>query len=353
MIMKQLKQAVEQAMADGLIRGAVVMFGTERETLIAEAFGLADHETGRAMALESIFDMASVTKAACVGTLLARAVDAGKIDLDSPYDAYIPGYRGRSRWVAAVRDLATHCSGLEPERPYDAAMLRGPAALMDAMLDLTLVRPPREEYLYCCANYILLGMALEAVNGESLERQAEREIFAPLGMSRSSWGFPRPEVLADVVHPRLVTTHGRPPEAIVPPEIAALDRNDDLPSDETARWALPRRIGNAGLFSCAEDLAKFARFMLKKPFGPAGCAAIYENHAPAGLHPRSVGWDMEPTGVFSPEAIHHTGWSGQSFWIDPKEAVFGMVLTNRCGDHALGKATRLAIMRTAREEIGR
>jgi CubicO group peptidase (beta-lactamase class C family) len=352
-MMKQLKQTVERAMADGLIRGAVVMFGTRRETWVAEAFGLADHQTGRAMARDSVFDMASVTKAVCVGTLLARAADSRKIDLDAPFVAYIPGYRGRPRRIVTVRDLATHYSGLGPERPYDAAMMRGSAALMDAMLDLTPTRPPQEEYLYCCANYILLGMVLEAVNGESLEVQAEREIFAPLGMSRSSWGFPRREVLADMVHPRLVTTHGRPPEAVVPPEIAALDRSDDLPSDETARWALPRRIGNAGLFSCADDLAKFARFLLKKPFGEAGCAAVFGDHAPAGKHPRSVGWDREPTGVFSPETLHHTGWSGQSLWIDPAESVFGMVLTNRCGDHARGKALRLEIMRMAREEIGR
>ena len=352
-MMKHLNPTVERAIAEKAVRGAVVMFGTVRETLISEAFGLADHETGRAMARDCVFDMASVTKAVCVGTLLARAADAGAIDLDAPYTAYLPGYRGRSVWTATVRDLATHYSGIDPTRPYDPAMMRGSSALMDAMLDLTLVTPPRTEYNYVCANYILLGMILEAVNGEGLEIQAERAIFAPLGMSRSSWGSPRPEVRADVVHPRLVTTHGRPPAEIVPPEIAALDRSDDLPSDETARWALPRRIGNAGLFSCAEDLAKFARFLLEKPFGEAGCAAIYGNHAPAGMHPRSVGWDMEPTGVFSPEAIHHTGWSGQSLWIDPEEQVFGMVLTNRCGDHAQGKSLRLAIMRAAREEIGR
>jgi len=344
---------VDQSIREGLIRGAVVLFGTPDEISFAGAYGLADHLTGRVMTPESVFDMASVTKAVGIGTLLARTMERGQVDMAAPFHAYLPGFRGKLECPVTVRDLATHYSGLDPERTYDRAMAFGPERLMDAMLDLRGVTPPGTGYLYCCANYILLGMILEVVNGEGLEVQAEREIFVPAGMARSSWGMPKKEVRCDMVHPRLATTHGRTPEELVPPEIGALDCSDDLPSDETARWALPRRIGNAGIFSCASDLAGFARFLLKRPFTDRGWRELASNHAPEGMHPRSSGWDMEPTGVFSPPALHHTGWSGQSLWIDPEEQVFGMVLTNRCDDHGAGKARRLEIIRAAREECGR
>ena len=344
---------VEKYIQEKAIRGAVLYFGTPTETLFAEAFGVADHRAGRAMTLDCVFDMASVTKALCVATLLARAVELGKILPDAPFADYLPGYRGKSAYSATVCDLATHYSGLDPDRPYDALMFQGPEKLYDAFRELRVIRRPRAEYCYTCGNYILLGMILEHVYGAPLEEIARREIFAPLGMECSSWGLPKEEVLPDVVHAFLTTNHSRVPAAFFPPDLRILAERDDLPSDETAKTVLPHRIGNAGLFSCAEDLAKFARFMLRKPFPERVWRILAENLAPEGMRERSAGWDMEPTGVFSSHAIHHTGWSGQSLWIDPAEQVFGLVLTNRCGEHENGKACRLDLIRAVREEIGK
>ena len=74
------------------------------------------------------------------------------------------------------------------------------------------------------------------------------------------------------------------------------------------------------------------------------------NSAPAGLHPRSCGWDLEPTHVFSDSAIHHTGWSGQSFWIDFERPLFALVLTNRSEEYARAKSGRLELIRAALNE---
>ncbi len=351
--MGKTAQLVENFVQEGLIRGAVILFGTPSETLFSGAFGTADHLTGKPMTLNSVFDLASITKAVCISTLLALAVERRKISLDVPYTEYLPGYRGKSLYIATVRDLATHYSGLDATRPYDSEMFSGPAALLDAMLDLRIVRLPRTEYCYTCANYILLGLILEAVSGKRLDELARQEIFTPLGMNRSSWGIPKTEVLPDMVHMYLTTNHAKIPPEHFPPELRGYAERDDLPSDETAKASVPRCVGNAGLFADAGDLAKFARFMLRKPFQESVWQEAAGNLAPAGMHPRSAGWDMEPTGVFSASTIHHTGWSGQSLWIDPEAQLFGMVLTNRCGDHGKGKACRLELIRAVREEFGK
>lgn len=351
--MRIVANLAEKYMQDALIRGAVIYFGTPSETLFEEAYGLADHLTGRAMTVDSVFDMASITKAVGIATLLALAVESGRIRLDVPFAEYLPGYRGKSACPATVRDLATHYSGLDPTRPYDQWMFQGPEALLDAMLDLRVIKPPRSEYCYTCANYILLGMILEHVYGAPLEVLGQRNIFAPLGMNRTSWGIPREEVLPEVVHMYLQTNHCRIGAEYFPPGLRELAAQDALPSDETAKAILPKRIGNAGIFSCAGDLAKFARFMLRKPFQESVWQELAGNLAPAGKRPRSAGWDLEPTGVFGNETLHHTGWSGQSLWIDPAGQVFGMVLTNRCGDHEMGKSIRLDLIRAVREEMNR
>ena len=343
---------LEQQLARELIYGCVVMAGTPERELFFHAAGTADRKTGVPMTREALFDMASITKAVCTATLLAHLHAGGRIDYDAPFTAYLPEFRGKAAAIPTLRLLATHCSGIGNARPcYDPAMLLGSEALMAAMYDIPVPVVPGSEYVYSCANYILLGLVIEKVTGQALEKLAQEEIFDPCGMVHSSWGMPRPEFRDRTVHEYLPRGPIVPGEAAVPPEVWKLHLADELPSDPTARWALPRRIGNAGLFSCADDLACFARRLLKRPFPEKTMKELCRNSAPAGLHPRSCGWDMEPTGVFSDSAIHHTGWSGQSLWIDFEQELFALVLTNRSEEYAQAKSGRLELIRAVLNEI--
>ena len=342
---------LEEQLAQGLIYGCVVMIGTPEEELFFRAAGTADRKSGDPMTRDALFDMASVTKAVCTATLLAHLHAGGRIDYDAPLTAYLPEFRGEAVRIPTLRRLAAHCSGIGNARPhYDPAMLLGSGALMAALLHIPVPTAPGTEYVYSCANYILLGLVIEKVTGERLENLAQDEIFDPCGMVHSSWGMPKPEFRARTVHEYLPRGPIVPGESAVPPEIWQLHLADELPSDPTARWALPHRIGNAGLFSCADDLACFARWLLKRPFPEKTMRELCRNSSPAGLHPRSCGWDLEPTCVFSDSAIHHTGWSGQSFWIDFERELFALVLTNRSGEYARAKSGRLELIRAAMNE---
>ena len=327
----------------GLIRGCLVLVGTPEKELFFHAEGWADLNKGNPLSRAALFDMASVTKAVGIGTLLAMLHQEGKLDYQAPFTEYLPDFRTPLDNAPSVVQLATHCSGICTDRSYDREVVNGSARLLDAMNDLRFPEPPGSSYRYFCANYILLGMIVENLAGEPLEMLADQKIFGPLGMTSSSWGIPLPACREKLVHAGLVGTHGEAPESAVPPEIWRLHQTDLLPSDETARWALPRRIGNAGLFSTADDLAAFARWMLNRPFPEETWKWLAGNHAPAGLHRRSAGWDMESAPPFSEQTIFHTGWSGQTLWIDPARQLFAMVLTNRRDWYAEEQAGRPGI----------
>ncbi|MBL8991927.1 MAG: serine hydrolase, partial [Spirochaetia bacterium] len=115
-------------------------------------------------------------------------------------------------------------------------------------------------------------------------------------------------------------------------------------SDQIARSA-ERPIGNAGLFSTASDLARFAAaFLRSDEVFPLEAIRLMrtKGHADAG-HPRSFGWDLDPGLIpvgFSPETFFHTGWTGQSFYIDPAKDRFAIILSNRHGDHEGSKRWR-------------
>ena len=327
--MKDFYRLLEKQMDDALIRGALVLVGTPEKELFFHVSGTADHKNGKPLSRTSLFDMASITKAVCTGTLLAQLHQAGSLDYQAAFTKYLPEFRTVLSRVPTVVQLATHCSGISLVRSYDEAVSGGSASLMDAMNDLQFTEAPGSSYHYFCANYILLGMIVEKITGMPLEKLAEQQIFSPLGMKSGAWGIPKAEYRRELVHAYLKGTHGEAPENAVPPEIWALHQADLLPSDETARWALPRRIGNAGLFAAADDLAAFSRWMLSKPFEENTWQWIAGNQAPEGMHRRSAGWDMETTFPFSARTICHTGWSGQTLWIDPEQQIFAMVLTNR------------------------
>ena len=97
------------------------------------------------------------------------------------------------------------------------------------------------------------------------------------------------------------------------------------------------------MFSTAQDLATFCRWLLRRADGMLPDATLHElftNCAPTGMRGRSIGFDMEPQPGFSPESIMHTGWSGQTLVIDPTQGVFSLVLTNRGPDWELAKKAR-------------
>ena len=313
-------------MEQGLIDGAVVLAGGLEHDLFAAACGCADKRNGIPMTMDTIFDLASVTKPVGTNSVLLAALTDGLLELDRPFTDYLPGFTGKMSEPVTVRALALHISGVNIAYCDTGT----PEEMHRKILDVEFLKNPYREYQYTCTNYILIGFLLEKLYGRPLAEIASDRVFRPLGMTETNWTAP--------VEGGLKRT------------IRTVNAEPGIISDPGARHYAPRPFGNAGLFSTAGDLAKFARMMLRND-GTIFPRKILDLcftdlNPPEVKHPHSVGWDMMPDMIpagLSPRTVFHNGWTGQTLWLDPGTERFVIVLTNRMKEWARAKFGRKAI----------
>lgn len=322
-------------LSNGLWTGAVVMSGTPEQVLFRQAWGWMDRERTRPMREDAVFDLASVTKAVGATTAIALCIDRGWIDPDAAFTNYLPAYAGTLKGPVTVRDLARHLSGFDNSKPYDQE-----GQVVERVLRHSPVRRAGERYEYACCNYILLGLIAELASGRSLDALCGDEVFGPLGMRDTRWApLPDPDP-ARVVRQAVTGTIG-------------------VASDPPAQHA-GRPLGNAGLFSTAADLSAFCRMLLAG--GVCGEKRILSEKAlrllaerPDGRSPVAFGWRADP--AFNPpslsaSALSHTGWAGNSLWIDLAKRRYVVVLTNRLGDHERAAKARIELAERVLRETG-
>ena len=320
---------------NGLWTGAVVMSGTPERVLFKQAWGWMDKERTRPMREDALFDLASVTKAVGAATAVVLCADRGWVDPDAAFTNYLPAYAGSLKGPVTVRDLARHLSGFDNSKPYDQS-----GQVVERVLRHSPVRPAGERYEYACCNYILLGLIAERASCKSLDALCRDEVFGPLGMRDTRWApLPDPDP-ARVVRQAATGTFG-------------------VASDPPAQHA-GRPLGNAGLFSTAADLSAFCRMLLAG--GVCGGKRILSERAlrllaerPDARSPVAFGWRADP--AFNPPslsatALSHTGWAGNSVWIDPVRQRYVVVLTNRSGDHEKASTARIEMAERVLRETG-
>lgn len=322
-------------LSNGLWTGAVVVSGTGDRVLFRRAWGWMDKERTRPMREDALFDLASVTKPVGTATAVALCVDRGWIDPDAAFTNYLPAFAGALTGPVTVRDLARHLSGFDNRKPYDRS-----GQVVERVLRQSPVRSAGERYEYACCNYILLGLIAEHLSGKSLDAFCRDEIFAPLGMRDTCWApLPAPDA-ARVVRQAATGTLG-------------------VASDPPAQHA-GHPLGNAGLFSTAADLSAFCRMVLAD--GVCGQRRILSERAlrllaerPDGRSPVAFGWRADP--VFNPpslsaSALSHTGWAGNTVWIDRAKRRYVVMLTNRLGDHEQAEKARIELAERVLRESG-
>lgn len=340
--MKQLHECVR----DGIICGAAILAGDGREERFSLAFGQAGPEPDAPpMTLDTIIDIASVTKAVVTVTALLICRDRGLLELDAPFTRYLAAYRPKLAQPPTVRQLANHTSGFTQAaagpRIYEAET--GPETLRN-VCQYPPAFAPGAHFQYACWNYLLLGLIIEQLTGESLIDFARRELFAPLGMRDTSLGRP---VTAE--RARLATTFARGPGELSDLQAFRIYRDGGA-------------AGNAGAFSTARDLAKFCRCLLaggscedgRRLFSPAGFRELFARPEEGFDTVRSLGWirrDANCPPAASGCQLYHSGWSGQTVFIDFDRQCYVVVLTPRHGDYERAKAARFAAVNEILETI--
>jgi CubicO group peptidase (beta-lactamase class C family) len=312
---------------------------TQRDRIIAmKTFGHFTHEPNSPpVCPNTLFDLASLTKVVATTTMAMILYERGLLDLDAPVSAIVPEFltdqaRDSRRPDVTMRMLLAHSSGLPAyEKLFLKAQTRN--ELLHAVFTMPLAADPATRAEYSDIGFILLGVALERVADEPLDGFCQREIFAPLAMTSTT--FNPPAELRVKIPPTAEDRTFR--HKIIQGEV----------QDENA-FVLGGVAAHAGLFSTARDLALFAHAMLNggQPILRPETIALFTRReaAPTGTS-RALGWDTPSTPSqsgkkFSPGSFGHLGYTGTSLWIDPVQRVSITLLTNRTWPDCLNQAIK-------------
>jgi SSS family transporter len=356
--------AVNQAIVAKKLPGAVVLIGHDGRTVFEQAYGdRALEPQVEPMTVDTIFDMASLTKCLATATAVMQLYEEKKLGLDDPVVKYLPEFGANGKQSVTVRELLTHYSGL----PEDVSLkdewgLAAPdkAEGVRRAMNASLYGPPGVTFKYSDINFITLGILVEKISGERLEVYAQEHIFGPLGMTHTRY-LPGKD-WASQIAPTQYDDQG------------TKETNPDF--DKMLRGTVhdpsTRRMGgvagHAGVFSTAGDVALFAQALLdrlagrpskfplqqatlklmtqpEQPSTAASGATIFatDGKTVAGVAARGFGWDINsafsrPRGeVFPIGSFGHTGFTGTSVWMDPGSDTFVVILANAV--HPRGRAT--------------
>jgi uncharacterized protein YbbC (DUF1343 family)/CubicO group peptidase (beta-lactamase class C family) len=325
---------IEQAISEKKIPGAVLVVGHDGHVIYRKAYGSRAFEPRREnMTLDTIFDVASLTKVIVTTTAVMQLVEQGKIRLNDPVAKYLPDFAQNGKQDITVRQLLIHFSGLASDLDKTAIWEGKDTGYRLAFAE-TPVDPPGSKFTYSDINFIVLGALVEQVSGETLDDYAGRHIFVPLKM----------------IHTRFL-----PPVAwrskIAPTQY---DENEHMlrgvVHDPTAR-KMGGVAGHAGVFSTGDDLAKFAQALLNggsEILSPLSVEKMTSPEQPPSAPVlRGFGWDIDSRyssnrGDYLPVGGYgHTGFTGTSMWIDPTTHSFIILLTNAV--HPRGQGSAIAL----------
>ena len=319
-----IDRVVERGVTAGGFPGASVVVGRKGYAVWSRGIGTLDWQVGSARVdpMETVYDLASLTKVVATTTAIMILYDEGKVALDAPIARYLPAFSGEggARNAVTVAHLLTHRAGL----PAGLELWRrfsNPQEARAAVLAAPLKNAPGAAYEYSDLGPMLLAFLVESVTGTSFDEFATERIFRPLGMTRT--GFrPSMRELSRIAPTEVSPPRGYPLRGEV--------------HDENA-YRLGGVAGHAGLFSTAADLSVFAQMLLQG--GVYEGARIVSDSAVTRFTARTagrraLGWDT-CAGVggcgqyLSSRAYGHTGYTGTSLWIDPDHDMFVILLSNR------------------------
>jgi CubicO group peptidase (beta-lactamase class C family) len=316
------KEVLVRAVAARACPAAVIEVGNTRQALWHEAFGrLTFAPDAPPASVDTIFDLASLTKVLSTTPLIMRLVERGALGLDDRVARHSPVWRGGDRETVTIRDLLSHSSGLPGHRPFYRDH-RGRDAFERAIAATPLEYDPRTKSTYSDLGFMMLGFILEDVAPLSLQFDTLR---AHMGHIQELQFHPPAQW-----RKRTAPTQQKP-------ERGGLVVGD---VDDDNAWALGGAAAHSGLFGTAAAVGACARHLLQVLADRTGAFrrdTLEEFIRRRGDIPgssRALGWDtMLPTSScgrrMSPRAFGHTGFTGTSLWIDPDRDAYVVLLTNR------------------------
>lgn len=314
---------VQEGLAQGKMPGCVVMIGRREGIVFHKAFGFRQTTPQQIpMTVDTVFDLASLTKPIATATSVMILVQQGKIDIHATVASYLPEFAANGKDQVTVRHLLTHTGGLIADNSIND-YTGTPEESFAKIYNLKPTAEPGTEFIYSDVGFLVLAQVVKAVSGKDVHQFSQEAIFQPLGMAETGY------LPADALKARAAVTEQRD------------GRWMQGEVHDPRAYALEGVAGHAGLFSTADDLARYAVMMLNQ--GQLGTVRILDPDTftlmttaveiPRGR--RALGWDVR-TGyssnrgdLMSSKAFGHGGFTGTGIWIDPEQNLFVIFLSNR------------------------
>lgn len=313
---------METAIRAGKLPGAVVAVGTSDGLRYLRAFGQRALDPPEPMTEDTLFDLASLTKPLATAASVHLLVERGLVSLDAPAARYLPAFGAKGKRRVTVRQLLLHTSGLDRVNPL-RDFAGGAEAGLARILGRKLAHLPGQRFEYSDLGYIVLGALVERVAGQPLDVFSEAAFYRPLAMADTKF---------------------RPP-ATDRARCAPTEERDDQPIrgvvDDPRCYRLGGVAGNAGLFSTARDVSRFAQMMLRggevdgQRVLQAQSVERWTKPQTAAQAQRTPGWDAQSDYAkgrglnMSRKTYGHGGYTGTSLWLDPERDLFVLLLSNR------------------------
>lgn len=352
---------VRDAIRKKAFPGAEVIAIKDGEIKYHKAFGNFEYDPrSLPVTLNSVYDLASVTKISATTVAVMKLYEQGKLDLNKTLGDYLPVARGTDKEGLTIRDVLLHQAGLNPfisfyretiddkgtpkDSLYSNTLKPGftiPVAqgvyLRDDWNDSMIVRimksplGPKGKYVYSDNDFILLGKIVETISGMKLDQYVQKTFYTPLGMTTTGFNPWR----------RLGV------ERVVPTEEEKHFRRQQLRGyvhDEGAAM-FGGVSGHAGLFSNAYDLSLLYQMLLNggelngERYLKPETIQLFTAYG-SDISRRGLGFDKPekdngtrkdpyPSELASPDTYGHTGFTGTAVWVDPQTNLIYIFLSNR------------------------
>lgn len=334
--LQQIDHIVNQAIAKGDCPGAVVVVGRHGRVVYRKSFGYRALQPARTpMTIDTVFDLASLTKVVATATSVLILAERGLIRLGDRVARYIPEFARNGKESVTIEQLLTHRAGFIADNDI-ADYQRGPAEALERIYSLSPIYEPGSKFVYSDVGYIVLGELVRRVSGQRLDVFAHQYIFHPLGMHDTTF-TPDP-----ILRERTAPTEQREGRWM----------NGEV--HDPRAFLLGGVAGHAGLFSTADDLSIYCQMILNgghyrgvRILSPLGVKRMTSSVNLPAHEARGLGWDINTAysanrGDFFPiGSFGHTGFTGTSLWIDPQSNCYVIFLSNRVHPDGKGDVSSL------------
>jgi len=329
--MSRVHTLMQKALADNVFPGAVLLVSRENALVFHQAYGVTDLDTRRGVTLETVFDLASLTKPLATTLALMMLIQQNRLGLEQPLGAVLPAFDEDEKSAIKINQLLYHTSGLPDYKPYYKHLERLPfgqrkAALHKMLVNEPLIHPIGNRVLYSDIGFMILAWLIEHIGNQRFDRIVSEKIYEPLGLDNLFFGGQIDRQSRNV----FAATEQCPwRKRLLVGEV----------HDENA-FVVGGVQGHAGLFGTAAAVHKLLFELLSAYHGDPSRKLFHTDliHLFVRRLPgtdRALGFDMPASknssagSYFSRNTVGHLGFTGTSFWMDLNRSIIVILLTNR------------------------